>query len=231
MLNNIFLLTFILAHLIGDFVLQTDKIAKEKATSIKGIFIHSIIILCVQVVFLSVFGFKGLLAGFISGCIHFFIDYAKYFSNKKKFLKSTQIILFILDQAIHILLIVLLTYILGREYNSIYFKYAEYIEWGILIIILAYVAPIASKTIIFDMKLTINNNFFIKYERSFDRIIIFMLWAILSFLNLKIAALLIVALFYIYKEVEKRYFKYNFSVAFTKYSVYLSVLIFVEYLV
>lgn len=228
MVNNIFLLTFILAHLIGDFVLQTDKIAKEKATSIKGIFIHSIIVLCVQIVFLSVFGFKGLLAGLMSGGIHFFIDYTKYFLNKRKVLKDKQILLFILDQAVHILLIILITHILGREYNNIYSKYIEYVEYGIQIIILAYVAPIASKTLIFDMKLIINtNNFFIKYERGFDRIIIFILWGMLNFIDFNITIPLIVALFYIYKELEERYFKYNLPVAFIKYTVYSIILMFV----
>lgn len=228
MMNNIFFLSFILAHLVGDFVLQTDKIAKEKATSIKGIFKHSLIVLCVQIAFLSLFGFKGLLAGFMSGSVHFFIDYAKYFLNKRNVLKNKQILLFILDQAVHILLIILLTQILGKEYNNTYLKYSEYIECGILIIILAYVAPIASKTLIFDMRLIINsNNFFTKYERGLDRIITFILWGILNFIDFNITVLLIVTLFYIYKELEERYFKYNLPVAFIKYAVYSIILIFV----
>ena len=107
-MNNQMLLVFISAHLCGDFLLQTNKIARLKAESIKGLFIHSLIVTVCQVLFLSFFGINGIIAAIICGVIHFFIDYIKYAYIKKL---KYQLPYFIIDQIFHFIVISGLSYV------------------------------------------------------------------------------------------------------------------------
>lgn len=223
MINNSFFSIFILAHLVGDFVLQTDKIAKEKASSIKGIIKHSIIVFLVQVFLLSIFGIKGLISGIISGFAHFFIDYMKYYINKKGLLKNMQSIYFLIDQAIHVILIYILVISLGRglEYN--YFQCINYVNFISFIIILVYTAPIFSKILVFDLNLIPKDKgFFIKNERILDGLCAIVIGFSINFIYYKILIfILLILLIFVYITLGKKYFNYNIKICLIKYGIYL----------
>jgi len=225
MMNNSFFVIFILAHLVGDFVLQTDKIAKEKASSIKGVLIHSLIVILVQMLFLSVFGIKGIISGFLSGFIHFFIDHIKFYINKKMLLKNMQTLYFLFDQAIHIAIILFLTLTLGKDLGEKNIEHIEYLKYAVSIIILAYASTVASKILIFDLNLIPKDKgFFMKNERLIDGVIAIFIWIIIYFIKGKlVVSALIFILFFLYVTVGKKLYKYYNKVYLIKYSVYMIV--------
>ncbi len=60
------LLIFLLGHILGDFIFQTDMIAKEKQKSLRGVSIHSLeylVVFCLTS--LVVYSFKILCAALI----------------------------------------------------------------------------------------------------------------------------------------------------------------------
>ncbi|KOA20436.1 hypothetical protein CLHOM_10240 [Clostridium homopropionicum DSM 5847] len=225
MMNNSFFVIFILAHLIGDFVLQTDKIAKEKASSIKGVFVHSLIVILVQMLFLSVFGIKGIISGLISGSIHFFIDSIKLYISKNIFLKNKQTLYFLFDQAIHIAIILFLTLTFGKELGENYKEHIGYLKYAVSIITLTYASTVASKILIFDLDLVPKDKgFFMKDERILDAIVAILIWIIIGFIKWKLLIIaLILVLFSLYLALGKKLYKYYNKVYFIKYIVYLIV--------
>jgi len=225
MMNNSFFVIFIFAHLVGDFVLQTDKIAKEKASSIRGVFVHSSIVLLVQMLFLSVFGINGMISGFISGFFHFFIDFIKFYINKKMLLKNMQFLYFLFDQAVHIVIILFLTFILGKDLGENYSQYIEYLKYVTSIIILAYTSTVGSKILIFDLDLIPKEKgFFMKNERIIDAVIAILIWIIINFIQGKlIVSALIFILFFLYLALGKKLYKYYNKVYLIKYGVYIIV--------
>lgn len=231
MMNNSFLVIFILAHLVGDFLLQTDKIAKEKASSVKGVFIHSLIVSLVQMLFLSVFGVRGIISGFLSGSIHFFVDTMKLYINKKPFFKNKQTLYFLFDQAIHMIIILLLTLTLGKGLGKNFMEYILYLKYAVSIITLAYASTVACKILIFDLDLVPKDKeFFIKNERMLDAVIAILIWAIITFIQGKlIVSALIIILFAIYLALGKKLYEYYNKVYIIKYSFYLIVSIIVKF--
>ncbi len=73
-----FVLLFLLAHLLGDFVFQFNKIAEMKAKSLKGILIHVMIVGMIKVIIMGFFyGVRGVIIALCVASIHFLIDYMK----------------------------------------------------------------------------------------------------------------------------------------------------------
>lgn len=214
---NSFFLLFILAHLTGDFVLQTDKIAKIKAEGIKGLIIHAGIITAVQIFALSFFGFNGVAAGAVCGLIHLFIDYIKNMLNK--YFIGFQFLYFTFDQVIHIFILWLLTLGFSGEKELPSFL-IPYVVQLIIIITLVYVSTVAVKILLMDIyPLLMESDFFMKFERGIDGLtsVVLGIFFIFSpwFVSVAIAALLLP----VYFKVEKNRFNYGPRVLTIKYSV------------
>lgn len=105
---------FLLGHLLGDFYIQTGKMADRKEYSLKWVLIHSLcyegINLIITVPILSM-----ILPIILLGCCHFLIDCLKYVflkiirkSNKYTYVSGRNS--FIIDQIIHICLIAFISY-------------------------------------------------------------------------------------------------------------------------
>lgn len=93
-------IAMILAHLVGDYVLQWDALAQMKARSMKGVLIHGAIITAVTWLFALPFGrdwWQGVL--FISGT-HILIDAAQV--NFKPSIPP--VLRFSIDQALHFMM-------------------------------------------------------------------------------------------------------------------------------
>lgn len=95
LLFNLFLIVGV--HWVSDFLLQTDAMAKGKATSIKWLSIH----VAIYTLPMFIFGWQFAL---INGAIHWVVDYftskwSSYYNRKGEIGKMFKVIGF--DQAIH----------------------------------------------------------------------------------------------------------------------------------
>jgi len=216
MFQTDFFILFLLAHLTGDYVLQTDRIARMKAEGVTGVLVHISIISVVQISLLSLFGINGILAGAIAGVIHFFIDYAKAFITR---VLKNQFGYYIVDQSIHIAVMLVLTFIFGRE-SSLARNYIAYFKNVTGVIILTFFATVTVKLLLRDLYRNIKEAaFFEKYERLLDILAAVILCA-LFFLPALWGIVLIAALFYPYQFFQKRFFKYRIDVSAIKYLFY-----------
>lgn len=97
----------LLGHLIGDFVLQTDKMAENKSREWKWNLLHVLVVtLCIYVVTLP----SGLLLNLLilfNGMIHFILDYYKI--EIRKTLHFSELSGFLSDQLIHVLFLFIIS--------------------------------------------------------------------------------------------------------------------------
>lgn len=122
---------FLLAHILGDFYIQTGKMAEKKEKSVKWVLIHG---LCycgiMMLISLPIMSGKIVLAAIVSSILHLVIDVAKYVYNSATTSKGkmTQIIernMFFIDQLFHVICLVTIAYWLAasktiiREWNII----------------------------------------------------------------------------------------------------------------
>lgn len=99
------LITLLLAHLFADFPLQTNRLAKLKRTSLKGVFIHVLIYMAVTALLLhQPFRYWPLVVGL--GAIHFGIDALKTFCSG-----IGEIRCFVVDQCLHFASVLSATYL------------------------------------------------------------------------------------------------------------------------
>ncbi len=119
----------LLAHIIADFPLQTNRIFKVKTNTEWGVLIHTLIVLIFSILLTLPYLVDSkviivLLVVFLS---HTVIDKLKMEYSKKVKNQSTRILL--LDQALHIAIIAVLTfnfsesYLLSSPFNSVFFNY------------------------------------------------------------------------------------------------------------
>lgn len=111
----------LIAHLIGDFFLQPVKLVEKKKNSIKGLIIHSLIYTIMITLVLLLFGniweiifWSSLIFG-----SHFLIDYFRIKITKKSNNNGFSFWSFIVDQIIHVLLLVTILFVIKSNLNSI----------------------------------------------------------------------------------------------------------------
>ena len=120
--KKIFLI-LVLVHIIGDFYLQSDNLAKRKIESFKDVLIHSLIysLICSGlIIIISDEWIKNV--AFTISFLHFIIDSIKYCYIKKNdndFSKEKDAVIFAVDQIIHILTLVIISLIITENYSSI----------------------------------------------------------------------------------------------------------------
>lgn len=166
MLNYNFLLLFLLAHLTGDYILQTNKIFKMKSEGLKGVAIHTLIVGLVQVVLLSCYGIRGIIAGVIGTVIHFGIDELKLIIVRQSVKKELLIYLF--DQGLHFLVLVLLTLFLAPDSGWVE-KYTLYIRILTAAALLFGMAVVTAKTVVRSFFKEVGSQmFFLGKERWWD---------------------------------------------------------------
>lgn len=219
MLNINFLFVFILAHLAGDFVLQTNKIAKLKSETTKGVLLHSTIVCIIQVLFLGVYGFAGVAAAFLCAGIHFYIDSAKRIFSK--YLSRLQFLYFILDQLVHLAVILLLTKIFAPE-DPRWNPLMEVVVLLIGLILVSYVSTVGAKILLLDLFPPLSKEgIFIRNERALDAVFSLFLLGVFLIPNDFIRAFVIVLFFFIFYYVHKRLFPYKTGIVLLKYGFYV----------
>ncbi len=97
----------ILAHLLSDFTLQTNRIAEKKSKGLFGIIIHSLIFLILSFSLCGRFLDKNWIFIVIIALSHFFIDTIRMVGIKK-YKGMDNVWVFILDQVFHLSIIFLI---------------------------------------------------------------------------------------------------------------------------
>jgi len=119
----------LLAHVIADFPMQTNQIFKVKANTEWGVLIHTLIVLIFSIFFAFPYleGPKVIIILLVIFLSHTVIDKLKLKYSKKT--KNQSIRILLLDQALHIAIIAVLTfnftesYLLSLPFNSVFLDY------------------------------------------------------------------------------------------------------------
>lgn len=116
-MTKILLILFLIGHVLGDYYFQSDNLAEAKEKSFPDLLKHSVIYLfSILLVIIPVFSLNVLKWALIIVAAHFSIDLIKSFIKKKiRFSKKIELdedksdlALYIIDQLLHILVIILL---------------------------------------------------------------------------------------------------------------------------
>ena len=214
-----FILLFLLAHFVGDFVFQTNKIAKIKSEHSNGVLVHCIIVGIIQIFFMSIYGLIGILAASISSFLHYYIDFYKY--KLGKIINKYTFVYFIFDQGVHIVIILLLAYFLNPTIVfNINIDY--YVVYLLFIIFFTYISTVMCKMILRDIFEEIRNmNFFLKKEREIDLVFSLSLFIIFVYFNEYYSIGLSGLLFIIYFHLEKKFLSYSTKITILKYVFFL----------
>lgn len=214
MLNNEFFLLFILAHLTGDYALQTDKIALMKSEGVKGVAIHTLLVGLTQLALLSFFGTGGIVAALLGASIHFLIDYMKITLGKR--LKKIELLYYFIDQGLHLLVILLLTLVFAPEKSSLG-SYIPYIKLLIGLILLVYTSTVTAKNVARNIFPELKKRkFFENKERWVDALSGELLY--ISYLVHPILLLfLLVGGAFVYYRIQAALYKYSLQVSLVKY--------------
>ncbi|CAM1364249.1 conserved membrane protein of unknown function [Tenacibaculum soleae] len=143
----ILFLKFLIAHFLGDFIFQSEKWVKnkeKKKIKSKKLYLHISIHLLLLLLVL-VFNFKYTLGILFIVVTHYGIDLGKLYLQNKKNKRW----LFFLDQFLHILMLILVTF----WYNSIQFDVTFYFSEKKLLLVasllfVSFVSSIIIRTII-----------------------------------------------------------------------------------
>ncbi len=217
MQNTIFLMSLVFAHLMGDFVFQTSKLAENKEKSIRGIIQHVIIVLIVNIVVLSNFGLFGVVAAVLISISHFIIDYLKRVTKGRCRYTTIHNLA---DQMLHFLFIFICYFYfkdMARE-TIINIKYISILNY---IILITFVSTVFAKTVLCDISQmkNLSCDFFLKYERAFDFLIIIIVTFAFADIITGIALLIIAtAIFFV---TQNKFFRYSSKQIIIKAAVYL----------
>ena len=109
-----YLLLLLVGHVLGDFYIQTEKIAKEKENSFRWVLKHCFFYLLTMITcFLPVISLNLIVLVCVVSLLHGIIDVNKFFFQKKYRKSSSSI--FLIDQCIHLFFIVLSAYICTQK--------------------------------------------------------------------------------------------------------------------
>ncbi|MDF2925289.1 MAG: hypothetical protein K0R57_4203 [Paenibacillaceae bacterium] len=208
-----FFLCFVLAHAIGDFVLQTDRIAYLKSRHVRGVALHSVIVAAVQLAAMAVFGWAAVAAACAVSLLHFAIDCLKLACNKH--FTHTQSLYFLLDQAAHLGCIGLAALLLAPEpvFGA---DMTAYVSTLIALIIVSYVASVFAKIVVRDLFRELRTGpFFAKYERPTDMVSGLLFYTGCS-LRPSLGLPMVIALAAAYCLIQRRAWQYPYSAALVK---------------
>ena len=216
MLNREFLLLFILAHLLGDYALQTDYIAKVKTQGIKGIALHTLIVGAAQVILLSVFGVRGILTGLAGAVLHFFVDWWKLYLGRR--MKHRILLLYLMDQVLHLLIIVMLTLWMAPEGRHAE-QEIQLIQLSISAILILFTSTVTVKTVLRSFYPELRKqNFFEIRERWIDALSGLVLYAFF-WIHPVLAVAAMLSGIYGYNQIQKKFYSYTWQMGTVKYVV------------
>lgn len=162
------LIIFLILHVLSDYYLQTDYLALEKYKKRKIFILHITIYFLIMLLPFIYYGFNFwyLLIGVIAGISHALIDTIKALIIKKEDNAYDSVFLYLIDQALHIGLIVLGVSLFSNRYTSLVFDVTYhfsdnniiYLRWLLLFAIIFKPANITFKILFNKYKPQEDNN-------------------------------------------------------------------------
>ena len=113
------LIVFLIAHILSDFYFQSESMARKKDKCFKYLVIHSIVYGLVKLICTN---FENIYLWIIIFS-HFLVDALKYILKKNKIIREHQRNIFIVDQVIHIAILMIVSYLMIKSGKS--YKYNE----------------------------------------------------------------------------------------------------------
>ena len=116
------LIIFLIAHILSDFYFQSESMARKKDKNFKYVIIHSIIYGLVTLIIVKLIctNFENRYLWIIIFS-HFLVDALKYILKKNKFIREDQKNIFIIDQVIHVAILMIVSYFIMKSGKS--YKY------------------------------------------------------------------------------------------------------------
>jgi hypothetical protein len=114
--NFPFFLLFVLSHMLGDFFFQSNFVAKLKTQSPVGLLLHIFLVfLSTTIIFFPFLkDWRVLLVLVVNAIIHYGVDFSKMYIDKTFAPKKT-VLMFWIDQMIHILVFAVLVFFLPES--------------------------------------------------------------------------------------------------------------------
>lgn len=111
----------LIAHLIGNFFLQPIKLVEQKKNTIKGLIIHTIFYTLMIALVLLLFGniWEIIFWTFLIFISHFAIDCVRIKINKNNEDNKIKFYSFVIDQLIHVLILVINAFVIKSDLNVI----------------------------------------------------------------------------------------------------------------
>lgn len=118
------LIVFLIAHILSDFYFQSESMARKKDKCFKYLVIHSIVYGLVTLIIVKLIctNFENIYLWIIIFS-HFLVDALKYILKKNKIIREHQRNIFIVDQVIHIAILMIVSYLMIKSGKS--YKYNE----------------------------------------------------------------------------------------------------------
>ncbi|WP_440895509.1 DUF3307 domain-containing protein [Amphibacillus sp. Q70] len=156
---KIVLLLFLIGHVLGDFYLQSAKLAVGKDKSFNKLLKHSLIYMFSMIlVTIPVFSFELLKWAIIISLAHFVVDLTKFLIKKIiVFDHKLDISAYLLDQLIHVAVIVMVTGLIPIQSGTIYYPYLmqymlDGLSWFLALLIIIKPFSITIKKVLFRYK-------------------------------------------------------------------------------
>ena len=122
MTNNIFIL-YLVIHIIGDYYLQSEKLAEEKKHKIRNVLLHGLLYLFISLIFIvPIWSSKIFIYTLIFAGTHFIIDIIKFFLyliiNCKRCITAAKFLkredergsIYVIDQVLHLVSIYIISH-------------------------------------------------------------------------------------------------------------------------
>lgn len=164
---KIVLYLFFIGHVLGDFYLQSSELAINKDESFKKLMKHSVMYL-ISMVFVTgpVFSLKALIYALILSISHFLVDLVKFFMKNRIIMNDKrEVWVFLIDQIIHVLIIVFATamiyfsnesisYIGGLQnvLNDTAIDFQEVLSWALSLLIIIKPVSVTIKKLLYPYR-------------------------------------------------------------------------------
>jgi len=118
MLTNEVLILLLIGHFLGDYYIQSDKLAKLKKETLGKLLIHCLeYFLCVTLIPAIFLRLDYLILSVEIAAFHLIIDFIKYLLEKNNVFNHKQdLVIYLVDQLLHVLTIVLVV-----KYNNVFY--------------------------------------------------------------------------------------------------------------
>lgn len=200
------------AHLLGDFVFQTNKIAYLKSHSKLGVYYHGAIVLVSNVLVLFLCNIRLMLLPLLISISHLIIDKIK--NRFQSTFKGKESLLFLIDQLLHIIVLKLAVKVFSMLPSYVMLQ----VDLILLskIIILSYVSTVFCVLIIKDLYPSEKKN---EFFRSGERLIE-MFFSILLFIIItskyKMSWIFVIGISLVFFMIERNYLKYEAKTIYLK---------------